>query len=642
MSRHAVYEVLARIEQAARSQGEGNHYLWPRTPVGGDYQPIIGRRVGASDYDYADPRSRPNSIASYLGRLCRQGLLPPGFVLLDIACGDAVVLTQLKRQFPTAAMLGLDCNKGMFPYHETALQQGVELYDGFLQQLFAERLATPIDVAVMLNTFRSWEAADLSPAEADLPARAEQWILDQARLAIVTASQTQVARLQAAGLHVQVIGRGEDEAIMVALSRAPLPATSHYRWACWYDRVARRWWALAGRLRNWGRHLRFSLATLPGALLGGRLPARTCGHYYAQWLGRDLREDCRGRSYAGFCFLGEFGYELLNWQGVVRKFQRQAPPGLRVIVAARPGLQVLYPGAEFCDITQFEPYQQSVAMGYYGLPAHLSSREIPPTLAELRGDQELRDGIAGFVCQRLGLDRTAGTFVFSSFSTRLGDCVFGANRLTYGPRSQRGKIYGDRFILTNNLYERLVPPPAAVASLEQRLAAAGLAPGAFILVQCRRRRIGPQFGGKLPETELLAALAQRLPVVLLSFATGRNKDSGSAQEAPAANVTPLAVADLGEQGALISLARVCVFLTEGDFGSHLYLPPLFGKDCVAVAAADILKQPSAAYRFWNAEIFRFGGQIRPVPYNTGPGGLADCTRQLGSLLDELGAAAANN
>ena len=65
---------------------------------------------------------------------------------------------------------------------------------------------------------------------------------------------------------------------------------------------------------------------------------------------------------------------------------------------------------------------------------------------------------------------------------------------------------------------------------------------------------------------------------------------------------------------MIHFANQCIFLTEGDFRSHNYLPPLLGKDVVSVAPKDVLSLPSAAIDFWNKNVFTFGGQIMPLEY----------------------------
>lgn len=54
-----------------------------------------------------------------------------------------------------------------------------------------------------------------------------------------------------------------------------------------------------------------------------------------------------------FVFLGEFGFELLNWKGVVRKFAQTLDPKDKLICCSRANLYLLYEMAdEFIDISE--------------------------------------------------------------------------------------------------------------------------------------------------------------------------------------------------------------------------------------------------------------------------------------------------
>src|SRR4051812_34463457 len=60
---------LAELE-GRRSPAELDAYLlWPRTPIGDEIQDRIRERVGASDRDVADARSRPARVVALLERL---------------------------------------------------------------------------------------------------------------------------------------------------------------------------------------------------------------------------------------------------------------------------------------------------------------------------------------------------------------------------------------------------------------------------------------------------------------------------------------------------------------------------------------------------------------------------------------------
>ncbi|MBI4770995.1 MAG: hypothetical protein HY784_11460, partial [Chloroflexi bacterium] len=70
-----------------------------------------------------------------------------------------------------------------------------------------------------------------------------------------------------------------------------------------------------------------------------------------------------------FTFLGEFGYELLNWQGVVRKFAACLSPDERIVVAGRAGLAAWYESAaQYVDISDEPLFRRSLASGYFAVP----------------------------------------------------------------------------------------------------------------------------------------------------------------------------------------------------------------------------------------------------------------------------------
>lgn len=215
MRSHA--EWLAELEATAAVEADEAVLLWPRTPVAG-IQERIRERVGASDLDTGDVRSRPSSVVRELERCIAAGSLGPGFSLLDIACGDALVLLAVKRRFPEAACLGIDLLKGVFPSHAEVEREGVRLYRVPIQRLFVETPPAPFDVALMLNTYRGWESADLRPHERELPRLADDWLAREARLAILTATTRQVLRLRLHGRAVRAIGPGEDRSRMVSVT----------------------------------------------------------------------------------------------------------------------------------------------------------------------------------------------------------------------------------------------------------------------------------------------------------------------------------------------------------------------------------------------------------------------------------------
>lgn len=314
-----------------------------------------------------------------------------------------------------------------------------------------------------------------------------------------------------------------------------------------------------------------------------------------------------------FVFLGEFGYELFNWQGVVRKLQANRPND-RVVCASRGRVALLYPGADYVDIGDVEMFRESVASGYFAvMPDETLPQGAPENAAydaELR--EVLRREITARLRDRLGrvgfLRLGRLEFVFSSQRTRIDGCLFGADRILFGTSPLEGDIYG-RLDLGNNRYERLEADLSRRADLEARLDASLGEP--YVLVQTRRRAIWRRSTAVVDDLRIVEALARESPVVLLEFGEIRRDDSYSSFEG-GAGVRRISVSGFAEQSCLVHHARSCVFLTEGDFGSHIYVPPFLGRDVHAVAPRDVYDLGTTPIAFWNESVFRFGGSIHPI------------------------------
>ncbi len=309
-----------------------------------------------------------------------------------------------------------------------------------------------------------------------------------------------------------------------------------------------------------------------------------------------------------FTFLGEFGYELLNWQGVVRKFSRTIDPPDKIVCCGRKGLQPFYPQADlFIDVSAVELFRNSVACAYYALASTVYDFESRGNRLYSR---RLKRALETYVLDRLqqaGLPTDACRFVFSSDKTTLNGCVFGVRASPYDPEYD---IY-DFLDTGNNAYARIEPVRSARRRTEEQLGFSLDEP--FILCQMRQRSAEVPAGSmdSVPHEELLEPIARRARVVLLSFDTGRRLDSGSTWAGlPGASV--FRCSSFAEQSCLIDASRVCLFFTEGDFGSHIYLPPMFGKDVFAVAPWTVYQLGTSPIEFWNREIFRFGGAIHPL------------------------------
>jgi hypothetical protein len=188
-------------------------YRWPRTPVG-NLQAEIWRRCGASDWNMKHPNSRSGAILRTLQGMDENCLLPQPFTILDLCCGDGVILHLLARVFHRAQCFGADLLR--YPTHQAAERAGVSFYRSPLQEIVASEPPQIVDVCMMLNTFRGWDRADLdSKTEHDLPQRTLAWMKKYCRYVFLTVNREQVEWLKREGWFVWDVGKGEDDSRLV-------------------------------------------------------------------------------------------------------------------------------------------------------------------------------------------------------------------------------------------------------------------------------------------------------------------------------------------------------------------------------------------------------------------------------------------
>lgn len=300
-----------------------------------------------------------------------------------------------------------------------------------------------------------------------------------------------------------------------------------------------------------------------------------------------------------FCFLGEFGYELFNWQGLVRKFALNRNPDDKIVVCGRKGLDIWYENADlFVDISLEQVYRGSIASMY---TAHRDDDYPYDFEDELKAS--LDEFITTKISERYGKDENI-RFIFSCDKNMIDDIKF-------GPWEETLSIYeGNGY--TQNKYKKISPNLMKVKKgIEDKLGFSLDQP--YILVQKRTREIVIRSKSYIEETPILDALGTIAPVILLDFDTGRLNDSKS-KFSNDLDINFYKCDSAHDQAVLIANADACVFLTEGDFGSHIYIPPFMGKDVFAIAPRDIYEIGTTPIDFWNKKIFCFGGQI--IPYES--------------------------
>ena len=189
------------------------YYRWPRTPVG-NIQAEIWRRCGASDWNMKHPNCRTGAILRTLQDMTENGLLPRPFSVLDLCCGDGVILHHIARQFIPALCFGADLLR--YPAHRDAERAGVAFYHAPLQEIVDSEPPQLVDVCIMLNTFRGWDRADLdSKTEHDLPQKTLHWLKRFCRYVFLTVNREQVEWLKREGWFVFDVGKGEDDSRLV-------------------------------------------------------------------------------------------------------------------------------------------------------------------------------------------------------------------------------------------------------------------------------------------------------------------------------------------------------------------------------------------------------------------------------------------
>lgn len=296
-----------------------------------------------------------------------------------------------------------------------------------------------------------------------------------------------------------------------------------------------------------------------------------------------------------FVFLGEFGYELFNWQGLVRKFKTVCDPDDIIIIGGRTGMDIWYPYADiFIGISDIPLYKASRADTYQAYDI--------ATPYKIESMDEIKAAVQAYIEDKLQpFQLGRSEFIFSSDLNLINGVHFGIWRKFFS-------IYGGEGH-KQNLYDKIDYDSAELKKdLENRLQINLSEP--YVLIQGRKRDIVIRSTHVIPIELLIERLAKKIPVVILNFNTGRSWDSRS-QIAAQNNCRVLQSASAHEQAILIRYAAECVFATENDFGSHIYVPPFMVRDVLAIAGADVYKIGTTPIVFWNNEIFKFGGKILP-------------------------------
>jgi len=300
-------------------------------------------------------------------------------------------------------------------------------------------------------------------------------------------------------------------------------------------------------------------------------------------------------------FFGEFGYELLNWQGALRNLHKTLKKDDQLICCSRKGLYPFYEFAdEFIDISHLPRFQKSIACMYWAWSPKKTKK------ANIKWDKKLRKVVRKFIEKRFR-KKAEIKFIFSSSQEVVNGVQLGLELGADSQEMQRISIYQPA-VLKYNHYKKILPVLSCREDIEKKVGFSLKQP--YLLCQTGNREIIIRSKATIPKDRLIVMFTKKIKVILLNFETGRYLDSSS-QFPSIEGCHSYTCSSFEEQSCLIHFAKRNLFFTEGDFRSHNYLPPLLGKDLFAVAPKSVLALPTTSIDFWNQEVFQFGGQILP-------------------------------
>ena len=311
-----------------------------------------------------------------------------------------------------------------------------------------------------------------------------------------------------------------------------------------------------------------------------------------------------------FTFLGEFGYEMFNWQGVIRKWKTLHKKSTdRIIICGRKGLQSVYEYAdEYIDISNLESYKKSTAGIYIAvMEPGMGYDQEGCTELNRKCVNDIKQEVRSFVESKISLQEPK--WIFSSDPQIIDQLKFGK----VGHGYEGHGIYNchhNKLDLNNNEFVTIQVQNNSKKDIEKKLGF-NLEED-YILVQSGHRDsfMTTKSKQKINHQEIINKLAEHFKIIYLNFDTGRTGDSNSTKQLD--NILQYKCDGFDEQGCLINYAKHCVFFTEGDFRSHLYVPPFLGKDVVIIAPFEIYTLPSAPIDFWNKNVFE--ANMLPVIY----------------------------
>tara|TARA_Y100000356_G_scaffold133553_1_gene140855 strand:- start:194 stop:1222 length:1029 start_codon:yes stop_codon:yes gene_type:complete len=317
-----------------------------------------------------------------------------------------------------------------------------------------------------------------------------------------------------------------------------------------------------------------------------------------------------------FTFIGEFGYEMLNWQGTIRKWAtKHKKENDEIIVCSRKGLEIMYETADwYLDISELDSMQNVVADCYWSYVfVDGTHPDLPREQWKIQRKGEhienIKNEIKNLLEEELKNDYVK--WIWSCDYQELDGCQFGL----IAPGGNQGGIYNsshNQLDVNNNVYKKFslnTDKQKIRKKVESKLGFS--LDEDYILCQTGFRKGYEHTKVRINHEKIIDNLSKDCKIVLMDFNTNRLHDSYSKFDT---NFDTIKVDNIKEQALLIENSKKCVFFSEGVLRSHTYLPPMFGKDVEVIAPKEIFSKTDAPVKFWNENVFKFGGQMIPKPY----------------------------
>jgi len=308
-----------------------------------------------------------------------------------------------------------------------------------------------------------------------------------------------------------------------------------------------------------------------------------------------------------FVFTGEFGYELLNWQGRIRKFSAEHP-GTKIVCASTEATRLLYLDfAEFIPLDGSDVFNKGIADTYFLRHQSFKRDGLKDVITAFIRRKQMSKFIAGELAE---MDLKNSRFIFSDKLTFVDGTQFGATR--WAPRfnllrkRNLQQIY-DGLPSEETQYIELIPRESVMREVKKRILDMGITSPFVVVQNADRETFLKKRRFELPTRDLYSEISKQLPTVEISFRQIRRTDTQS----PSTDSNNVYLCtSLEEQAAIIRLSSFCIFMSSGDFRSLHYVPSFCGRDNYSITSSSIIS--NSAIGLWNAEVFMFGGKIIPM------------------------------